>query len=300
MMKLTGLHLLFTYQCTLECDHCFVWGSPSQSGMLTSTHLQTILDQAQELGTVEWVYFEGGEPFLYYAALLEGVRDAARRGFQVGIVSNGFWATSVEDARSALKPFAGYLGDLSISSDEYHWSEALSQQAKDASRAAEELGIPVGLISVAQPEATGTSTSTGQLPAGESGVMYRGRAAVNLAPRAGTHPWDQFDACPFEDLRDPGRIHLDPFGNTQICQGISIGNVFHTPLKDLLPVFEPQTHPITGPLLEGGPAALARQYDILPEGGFADACHLCYTTRLQLRSQFPNLLVPDAVYGFKG
>ena len=31
-MKLTGLHLLLTYQCVLECDHCFVWGSPWQKG----------------------------------------------------------------------------------------------------------------------------------------------------------------------------------------------------------------------------------------------------------------------------
>ena len=34
-MKLSGLHLLLTCQCTFECDHCFVWGSPWQSGVMT-------------------------------------------------------------------------------------------------------------------------------------------------------------------------------------------------------------------------------------------------------------------------
>jgi molybdenum cofactor biosynthesis enzyme MoaA len=34
-MRLTGLHLLLTYQCTLECGHCFTWGSPWQSGTMT-------------------------------------------------------------------------------------------------------------------------------------------------------------------------------------------------------------------------------------------------------------------------
>lgn len=34
-MTLRGLHLLLTYQCNLECDHCFVWGSPWQAGTMT-------------------------------------------------------------------------------------------------------------------------------------------------------------------------------------------------------------------------------------------------------------------------
>ena len=97
-MKLSGLHLLLTYQCTLECDHCFVWGSPWQSGTFTLPSLRQVLQQAQELGTVEWIYFEGGEPFLYYAVLLKAAQEAARMGFRVGIVSNSYWATDVQDA----------------------------------------------------------------------------------------------------------------------------------------------------------------------------------------------------------
>jgi len=77
-MKLSGVHILLTYQCTLECDHCFVWSSPWQSGTLTLEKLREALYQAKDLGTVEAIYFEGGEPFLYYALLLGGVREAAR------------------------------------------------------------------------------------------------------------------------------------------------------------------------------------------------------------------------------
>ena len=57
-MKLTGLHLLITYQCTFECDHCFVWGSPWQSGTMTLADIRNILQQAQTLDSVEWIYFE--------------------------------------------------------------------------------------------------------------------------------------------------------------------------------------------------------------------------------------------------
>ena len=60
-MKLSGLHILLTYQCTFECDHCFVWGSPRQHGVLTLEQVDEILDQAKEAG-VESIYFEGDEP----------------------------------------------------------------------------------------------------------------------------------------------------------------------------------------------------------------------------------------------
>jgi len=103
-MELSGLHLLLTYQCNLECDHCFAWGSPWQSGTMTLRNVRHILQQAKDLGTVKRSYFEGGEPFLYYAVLLKGIQEAASMGFQVGIVSNGYWATDVEDALEWLRP----------------------------------------------------------------------------------------------------------------------------------------------------------------------------------------------------
>ena len=296
-MKLSGLHLLLTYQCTLECDHCFVWGSPWQSGTLTLSNIQQILQQARELGTVEWIYFEGGEPFLYYAVLLKAVQEAARLGFRVGVVSNSYWANDVQDALEWLRPLVGLVQDVSISSDVYHWNEKLSRQAQNARWAAEQLGIPVGLMSVAQPGDTNAALAVGQLPAGESAVMYRGRAAEKLVAQATRRPWVQFTECPHEDLREPGRVHLDPFGNVHLCQGISLGNIFRVPLSKICKTYDADRHPITGPLLEGGPAALVRLYGLPHAESYADACHLCYEGRRELRQRFPEILGPDQMYG---
>ncbi len=296
-MKLSGLHLLFTYQCNLECDHCFVWGSPWQSGTLALRNVRKILQQAQDVGTVKWIYFEGGEPFLYYAVLLKAVQEAASMGFQVGIVSNGYWATDVEDALEWLSPFTELIQDLSISSDLYHWSEKLSKQAQNASAAAEQLGIPLGVISISEPEVTNAASAIGQLPEGDSAVMYRGRAVEKLVPKAGRLPWEQVTECPFENLREPGRVHVDPYGNLHICQGISLGNLFNTPLSEICETYDPKSHPITGPLLDGGPVELVRRY-ALPHGDrYADACHLCCEACRALRERFPEILVPDQMYG---
>ncbi len=294
-MQLSGLHLLLTYQCTLECDHCFVWGSPWQSGTLTLPQIRQILQQAKELGTVKRVYFEGGEPFLYYAVLLKAVQEAAQLGFRVGVVSNSYWANDLQDALEWLRPFAGIIQDVSISSDVYHWNEKLSRQAQNARTAAAQLGIPVSLLSVAQP-GDSAALAVGQLPPGESVVMYRGRAADKLAAKAVQRPWSQFTECPHEDLREPGRVHLDPLGNVHICQGISLGNVFSTPLGEICRTYDADGHPITGPLLEGGPAALVRLYELPHAESYADACHLCDQARRELRGRFPDILGPDQMY----
>jgi hypothetical protein len=68
-------------------------------------------------------------------------------------------------------------------------------------------------------------------------------------------------------------------------------------LSKLCASYDPDTHPITGPLLDGGPVELARRYNTLHNDRYADACHLCYQTRTKLRSQFPETLTPDQVYG---
>jgi hypothetical protein len=192
---------------------------------------------------------------------------------------------------------AGLLEDLSVSSDLFHYSEMISQQARCAQQAAEELGVPLGVISIARPDEGDGASSVGQLPSGESGVMYRGRAVQNLAPRAPHQDWESFTTCPHEDLRDPGRLHLDPFGYLHICQGIGIGNLFETPLAEIVAAYQPEEHPIAGPLLHGGPAALVHQYQLSHEPAYADACHLCYTARLSLRKRFPHILAPDSMYG---
>ena len=296
-MNISGLHLLLTFECNLECNHCFVWGSPRQSGTMTLQQIQEILNQAKEMGTVDWIYFEGGEPFLYYGVLRNGVELAASHGFQVGIVSNGYWATDMDDAVTCLRPFTGLVQDLSISSDSYHWSKKLEQRTKNAVAAAEKLSIPVGVISVAQPEAANADSATGQIPVGESAVVFRGRAVEKLAAQTTQRDWEQYTECPFEDLREPERVHVDPLGNVHICQGISLGNVFNEPLGKIFEQYDPDTHPITGPLLKGGPAELVRRYGLGCKQGYSDACHLCCEARGELRARFPEILTPDQMYG---
>jgi hypothetical protein len=282
-MKLTGIHFLLTYQCTSECDHCFVWGSPRHKGAFTSDKISAILMQARKMDGLKNVAFEGGEPFIYYNTLLAGVEEAVKLGFSVAIVTNCYWASNEGAAYRKLSPFQGLLSGLTISSDLFHSHQETSPQVQAAQSAADELGIPTSTICVPQPPA--------------SGVMYRGRAAQRLAGTVAHYPQEQFDCCPHENLADPGRVHVDPMGFMHICQGITLGNCFSTSLEEICLRYDPASHPVTAPLLAGGPAELARKYHLEYAQGFADACHLCFQARLDLRPRFPDILTPDAMYG---
>jgi hypothetical protein len=259
--------------------------------------IEHILAEAEALGTIKWIYFEGGEAFLYLDTLCKGVSDAKKRGFNVGIVTNAYWAATDQKAFEWLQPLAGSIDDLSISSDVYHGSDEDTNYPEIARHAARRLGIPVDFISVAQPEAAEVPGAAGKLPAGESAVLFRGRAAELLASRVEGRQWQQFTTCPWEDLRHPGRVHVDPFGYLHICQGIAIGNVLGKSLAEIMADFDPDEHPIVGPLLAGGPAEFVRRYDLPHRDRYADHCHLCYESRCALRQRFPDVLAPDQMYG---
>lgn len=298
-MELNGLHLMLTYQCTFECDHCFAWGSPWQSGTMTLDTIRIILNQAKDAGFVKWIYFEGGEPFLYYQTMLAGINLAYDLGFNLGIVTNSYWATSEEDALLWLSPLEGKIQDLTISSDLFHFSEKVSQQSRYVSKIANQLNIPIGIISIEQPESSGVST-IGQIPPESASIMYRGRSVEKLVSKTTLYPAKQFTSCPHENLLDPGRVHIDPFGNLHVCQGISIGNIFTTPLKLICENYDPYNQPILGLLVIGGPLKLAEQCNKSYYEYYADACHMCYEIRTSLRSQFPDILTPDQMYGVTG
>ena len=156
--------------------------------------------------------------------MLAAAKHARERGLDVGIVSNCFWATSVADAKVWLAPLAELgLADLSLSSYAYFVEDADEERLRNAVLAAQELGIPVSVLEVGAPADIG-------VPDACSGdvceVMHKGRAAVALAPAKASRPPETLTTCPFEDFTDPGRAHVGPDGELQVCQGISAGNVF--------------------------------------------------------------------------
>jgi len=258
--------------------------------------INEVLVEAKKIGTVEWIYFEGGEPFLYYPIMVEGIKSAKAHGFKVGIVTNSYWATCIEDAEIWLKPFS-VLGvdNVSISDDTFHYENVEQSLSKIAKKASDNLKLP--LITICIEEPTVKKEQERGEPVISGGAMFKGRAVENLIKGLPKRSWELLNECPYEDLKSLGRIHVDPFGNAHICQGLSIGNFWETPLSDLIKKYDAEEHPICGPLIRGGPAQLVKEYNLEHEKEYVDECHLCYLTRLNLIEKFPKYLAPRQVYG---
>ena len=297
---LTAIHFLLTYSCTFECDHCFLYCSPGASGTFSLEQIRQLLAQAREAATIEWIYFEGGEPSLYYPLMIEGIRLAKKQGFKVGIVTNAYWANNPEDAALWLKPLADLgVDDLSISDDTFHQDDETNNTAKTAYTAAIKLGLPVGSICIQAPRVQ--ESVAGQVEKGKpiigGDVRFRGRAVEKLAEGLPRVPHTSFTDCPYEELERPERVHVDAYGYVQICQGICMGNVWHQSLRKMIDNYQARKHPICGPLLKGGPLELAHEYGITLEDGYVDACHFCFLVRKVLIDKFPEILAPRQVYG---
>ncbi len=297
-MSLKSVHFLLTYACNFECDHCFLYCSPSAQGSFTLDQLEQVFCEIRKVKTITSVSFEGGEPFLFYPLLLEAIKLSTAQKLHSSIETNTYWATSERDAELWLRPLqqAG-LTLLDVSDDDFHHGEQEHHSAKWALKAAEKIDLKTSTIRIEKPDvAAKTDTDKGE-PIYKGGPKLRGRAADKLTDGLPTQPKASFGECPFEDLRNPQRVHLDPFGNVHLCQGLSMGNCWEIPFSKLLNNYDPDAHPICGPLLSGGPVNLAAHYGIEIEQECVDACHFCSMTCKSLIDRFPQYLAPRQVYG---
>jgi len=297
---LTGIHFILTYTCNFECDHCFLYCSPRSGGTFTIGKVTEVLDEVLKINTVDSVDFEGGEPFLYFPLLNESVKRASKRGLKVGVVTNAYGALSEEDAELWLRPLVeSGVSNLDISNDAFHYGENTKNPAALAVSVAERLGVETSQICIEPPKVLLQSSNDEDKgsPVVGGGAKFRGRAVEKLTDNLPLRPWKQLCECPYEDLESPSRVHIDPYGNVHICQGISIGNMWKTPLSELVNNYRPVSHPICGPLIRGGPAELAKALGVKPEAEYIDECHLCYLTRRAKIDNYADYLAPRQVYG---
>jgi len=293
-----SVHFLLTYQCTYTCDHCFLYCSPEAEGTFTLKQLKAVFDEMARIDTVISAGFEGGEPTLFYPLLIEGIKLARSRGLKTGMVSNAYQSTSVEDAELWLRPLKeADLSMLELSDDLFHNEGGEASPAKLAHTAAKKLGLQVSTIAIKEP--TVEKGSGKGRPVIGGGAMFKGRAVEKLTEGLPTRPWEEFTTCPYEELERPERVHVDCFGNVMPCQGISLGNMWETPLSEIDAAWDAQAHPICGPLIRGGPAQLAREHGVGLDGEFVDECHFCFVVRKALLDRFPHYLGPAQVYGIK-
>ena len=140
-MNPNTLAFIMTDRCNASCRMCCYSCTPSGKQLLNIARMKEYMDQAKELATIENIAYSGGEAFTHYEQLKECVAYAAGLGFNVTIVTNGFWADSDEGVKLMGDLVGVGLRQVSVSLDKYHQEYVPMETARKAVRALSGLGV---------------------------------------------------------------------------------------------------------------------------------------------------------------
>jgi pyruvate-formate lyase-activating enzyme len=296
--------------CTYHC-------SPWSGGLLNSkVAVQALAEAARH--PLRYVMLFGGEPFLTYNLLLELTHESKRlTDAPVTVFTNAFWATSRRRALALLKPLADAgTSRLYLSLDSYHADYVSPGRVATAALMADHLGlevftdaaIPPGL-SAGNPEARRTRAIIRKFER-KTGirVIEKPFTSTGRAAALPDGPPEDLSICRLPDylgcsLAAPRGVELHPGGEVCLCSGISLGNLENLSLGEILASYDPECHPVLGPLLHGGPGALLKMAvdrGRLEPGVLrspTSRCRACYIARSALRPDFPEALRPAQCYG---
>ncbi len=246
------LAFTLTWRCNLRCRHCLSGDTLSRPANVSSdldmpsAEMDKWIDEAGRSGKIRTLSFTGGEPFLVYENLITAVARASRQGLSTTVVTNAYWASSLQRARAYLSPLEG-LGVLKISTDQFHQEFVPLDRVRNAVQAAAELGLRVLIKFCYLDRETELAALERQLdgliaPAqiNAEPVYKLGRAAHELEPH-------RFLNCDLDQpcvLADVPIVHPD--GSVYACCGptftgpgpLFLGNLYRHSLMEILEASE--------------------------------------------------------------
>jgi hypothetical protein len=255
------------------------------------------------------VHFTGGEPFLHFDLLLDGVRGAVDRSITCYVETSASWCLDDEQVRQRFDSLrqAGMQAVL-ISCSPFHAEKIPPVRTLRAVRASLEIFgsrgtivyLPEYLKIVQQFELERPTPLSryeeilGKEEAGRIlwqgyGIISGGRSGYKLGRLVPKYPAEAFEeaTCKREILY-AHHSHFDLYGNyiSGFCGGLSIGS--WRDLPRVMDDFRGGSYPtLVKVLIERGPLGLAEMaqeehgYE-LSSAGYTGKCHLCVDVRRHL------------------
>lgn len=139
-----------TYKCTAKCKECCFRCTPQVEKVLKTDKILNYINKAVErFPTIELLVLTGGECFLISEDIPLIISRAKSKGLMSRIVSNGYWASSYNNAISKLTPIvkAG-LTEVNFSTGDNHQEFVPFDNIINGLRAAYDLGIRSMALSI--------------------------------------------------------------------------------------------------------------------------------------------------------
>lgn len=135
--------LMFARTCNIACRHCGIESSPQNKSRMTLEDARRYILDAATIPAFRKITFTGGEPFLFQDEHADLIALASGLGLFTRVVTNGFWASSVEKGIQLLRRMkSAGLGELNFSADRFHLEFLKAETLRNALAAAAELGYP--------------------------------------------------------------------------------------------------------------------------------------------------------------
>lgn len=308
---ITGITWILSYQCNLNCSHCF-FDVEGPLQVLDSDLAQKALASLEQPEPLSWQHVSGGEPLLFEKELhrlLEVVQASGSK--TIGVATNGFWGDSplrAEQTVARLKQRG--VNGICLSADSYHQQQIPLDHIRLAAEQIFEQGLGKHSFVVScypAEEECSVESEHFAIPFAPVPVRKIGKGSslasvddLNIGQKVPDSPCRNLCCClgetsPFE----PQMVWIDSYGNVMICYGVIVGNLHEEGLGEILKNYSTRQSPLLEILAEQGPIGLYRlalTKGWQPRDQFADECDLCWQVRYFLRNTFANTLGPDECY----
>lgn len=288
-------------------------------GYIKPKEASRYLKELSNMHPLKSVWVHGGEPFLYFDYLVHIIKEANKLGIiRKGVISNSFWAKSIEIAKKKLMILkkAGLIA-ITFSFDFFHQEFIPLEFVRNALIAAVDVGFENIYVDSYFVDDISTDNYFNQFTKknletlGEiddvefhrytMGVEGRATELTEYLNRRENIPSGK---CPVPfwiegDFQNPATIEIDCEGNVTLCPGICIGNTNMQSLTRIIQEYNVNKHPILSIISNEGPIGLiklAEEHGFSHDIKFANECHLCYELRKYLQPFYPYSLTPEYCY----
>ncbi|MEX1368770.1 MAG: radical SAM protein [Nannocystaceae bacterium] len=137
------LGMMFSHTCNITCRHCGIMSSPRVKTKMDLDDAKRIIREAAALRPrIGTIAFTGGEPLLFQDEHAELLSQCRSLGLRTRIVTNGFWASTIDRGLRVLGRMrdAG-LCEINFSADKYHLEHMPARTLRNALECARQLGL---------------------------------------------------------------------------------------------------------------------------------------------------------------
>lgn len=320
MNKISEFEIALSYKCSTQCAFCYANCSPNFSKVIDLPLALRCINSISSEYKLRTIGLLGGEPTLHRPVLLSLISQARANNIpNIMMFTNGEWGRNISEIEKMCFELknAG-LTEIILSVDYFHQLTIPLENCLQIASKATENGLRVrfsmcclenissdNIVDKRNREIQGKISSLLNVPIQYQTLRFFGRASKLITHYPKLHSATEVNhPCLHKDffgsLQCPTGFLIDCFGHVQICDGISIGNVYSQPLNKIIQNYSVKDNIILKTLFEEGPIGLNKFNQEIEfkksKNLFVDNCHLCYYIRKLIHKKFSDVLSPQHFY----